>query len=73
MTSYIVPFGGERLDRIAKTLLQSERQGTVEALLSANPGLGAIMEAGTVPAGTVIRAPAAFTAAKKSSFILAWE
>lgn len=72
--NYTVAFGGERLDRIAKKTLQTERQGTVEALLDANPGLAASMQAGLVPAGTVIRLPAAFEPkVEAAAFTLAWE
>ena len=72
--SYIVPIGGERLDRIARKLMQTENQGTVEALLNANPGLASTMATAIVPAGTVIRVPTAFVArAAPSSFVLAWE
>lgn len=72
--TYTVAYGGERLDRIAKKLLQTENLGTVEALLEANPGLAATMQAGLVPAGTVIRLPAGFTPkSETASFTLAWE
>ena len=72
--TYTVAYGGERLDRIAKKLLQTETLGTVEALLEANPGLAASMQAGLVPAGTVIRLPASFTPKSEThSFTLAWE
>ncbi len=72
--TYPVPLGGERIDRIARKLMQTENRGTVEALLEANPGLAAMMTAAIVPAETVVRMPAAFTpktAAKR--FVLAWE
>jgi phage tail protein X len=72
--TYTVGYGGERLDRIAKKLLQTEKLGTVEALLEANPGLAAAMQTGLVPAGTVIRLPAGFTPkSETASFTLAWE
>lgn len=71
--TYTVAYGGERLDRIAKRLMQTETQGTVEALLDANPGLAASMQFGLVPAGTIIRLPAAFTPkTETTSFTLAW-
>lgn len=72
--TYPVQFGGERIDRIARKLLQTENQGTVEALLEANPGLAGMMTAAMVPADTEIRMPMAFapkTAARR--FVLAWE
>lgn len=72
--TYIVRLGGERLDRIARKLMQTENQGTVEAILEANPGLAGMMTAGIVPAGTVIRLPAAFSPkAPAKPFTLAWE
>lgn len=51
MTTYTVSEDVERLDRIARTLFGSERGGTVEALLAANPGLaglGFLLLRGTV-------------------------
>lgn len=72
--TYPVAFGGERIDRIARKLMQTELQGTVEALLEANPGLASMMTAAMVPADTRIRTPVSFspkTSAKR--FILAWE
>ncbi|CAH0339561.1 tail protein X [Rhizobium sp. CECT 9324] len=71
--SYTVAFGGERLDRIAKKLMQTEAQGTVEALLDSNPGLAAIAVSGLVPAGTVIQLPSAFSPKVTNTFTLAWE
>lgn len=71
--SYTVPYGGERLDRIARTLLQTERRGAVEALLAANPDLAARHVSGLVPAGTVINLPTAYAPAKATGFVLAWE
>lgn len=74
MTSYTVPHGGERLDRIAKKLMQTERQGTVEAILAANPGLAALSSSGAmVPEGTVIQVPADYRPAPAQTFTLAWE
>lgn len=70
---YEVAYGGERLDRIAKKLLQTERRGAVEALLTANPGLAGIMNAGIVPAGTEIAVPSAFQPADTARLVLAWE
>lgn len=72
--TYTVAYGGERLDRIAKKLLQTENLGTVEALLEANPGLAAAMQSGLVPAETIIRLPTGFTPKSATqTFTLAWE
>ncbi len=71
--SYVVAYGGERLDRIAKKLLQSEQLGTVEALLDVNPGLASAAVDGTVPAGTVIRLPETFAPRVTVKRVLAWE
>ena len=70
---YEVAYGGERLDRIAKKLLQTERRGAVEALLAANPGLAGIMDAGRVPAQTLIALPADFQPVDSARHVLAWE
>lgn len=53
---YVVRRDGERLDRIARTELGSERGGTVEAILALNPGLARL--GGIPPVGTRIRLPA---------------
>ncbi len=73
MSSHIVAFGGERLDRIARTVLRSERDGTVEALLATNPGLAEQIVDGFVPAGTVIRIPEEFSIEPVRKPVLAWE
>ena len=73
MTIYTVGYGGERLDKIAKTLLQTERNGAVEALLGTNPGLAALAVGGFVPEGTVIVVPTAFDPVPSAVFTLAWE
>ena len=73
MAAYIVAYGGERLDRIAKKLLQTERQGTVEALLKANPRLADLMQNGVVPEGTAIDPPKYFRATPSTTFTLPWE
>jgi len=57
VTTYTVPGDEERLDRIARAIYGSERGGTVEALLEANPGLAA--HGPFVPGGTVIEVPPA--------------
>lgn len=71
--TYIVAYGGERLDRIAKKLMRTETEGTVEALLTANPGLADLLQSGFVPAGTLIKLPAIYVAQPKASYTLAWE
>lgn len=73
MAAYFVAYGGERLDRIAKKLLQTERQGTVEALLKANPRLADVMQNGVVPQGTAIELPTDFRATPSATFTLPWE
>lgn len=52
---YTVKRDGERLDKIARAELGSERGGTVEAILDLNPGLAALGD--TPPPGTKIRLP----------------
>ncbi|PZP59495.1 tail protein X [Agrobacterium sp. MS2] len=73
MSRYTVKLGGERLDRLAKKLMQTEKRGTVEALLRTNPDLAARLVDGVVPAGTVIEVPEAFEPDPVESFTLAWE
>lgn len=73
MTAYIVGYGGERLDKIAKKLLQTERDGTVEALLKANRRLADLMQNGVVPEGTAIDPPKDFRATPSTTFTLPWE
>lgn len=71
---YEVAYGGERLDRIAAKLLQSERNGAVEALLTANPGLARSMGPGMmVPASTTIVVPTDFQPVETARRVLAWE
>lgn len=53
---YTVRRDGERLDKIARAELGTERGGTVESLLALNPGLAALDP--ILPMGTVIRLPA---------------
>lgn len=52
---YLLP-RDERLDRVAKAIYRTEREGTVEALLDANPGLAALGP--ILPRGTVLKVPA---------------
>ena len=68
-----VKYGGERLDRLAKRLMQTERDGAVEALLAANPGLAGVIIDSMVPADTVVIVPEDFVPAPAASFTLAWE
>lgn len=65
--------GGERLDHLAKALMRTEQDGTVEALLSANPGLAASIINGLVPAGTRIVVPEGFVARTTKAVTLPWE
>lgn len=74
MTTYTVPYGGGRIDIVAKRLLQTEQRGALEALLSANPGLVSRLDAGFALEGEVIVVPEDFTAkAPSAGFVLAWE
>lgn len=73
MTTYTVAFAGERLDRIAKKVLQTEHQGAVEALLDANAELADLAASGFVPGGTVITIPSSFNPAPQAAQVLAWE
>jgi phage tail protein X len=59
-----------RLDTIAEAIYGTERTGTVEALLSANPGLGVLSL--LVPRGTVIVVPDRPVAAS-SGYTRPWE
>ncbi|MBB5046805.1 phage tail protein X [Rhodopseudomonas rhenobacensis] len=52
---YIVRRDGERLDKIAKAELGTERDGTVESILKLNPGLAAV--GWRLPLGTKIKLP----------------
>lgn len=70
---YTVPYGGKRLDQIARETLRSERGGTVEAILTANPGLATLLDGATVPAGTSIEIPETYRPAVGSRRVLAWE
>ena len=49
----------ERVDRVAKRLYGSERGGTLEALLAANPGLSelALSQVGYLVRGTELEVP----------------
>ena len=53
---YKVTRDGERLDRVARAELGTERGGTVESVLALNPGLAAFGP--ILPVGTVIKLPA---------------
>lgn len=52
---YRVVRDGERLDRIARVELGTEKGGTVEAILDLNPGLA--RTGPLYPAGTLIKLP----------------
>jgi phage tail protein X len=52
---YTVRRDGERLDKIARAELGSERGGTVESILELNPGLAALGPILTI--NTVIKLP----------------
>lgn len=52
---YIVRHDGERLDKIARDQLGTERGGTVESIVALNPGLAAL--GWTLPIGTKIKLP----------------
>lgn len=67
--AYTVP-RDERLDRVAKAIYQTEREGTMELLLDANPGLAAFGP--IVPRGTVLAVPAR-RIVPTSSFVRPWE
>jgi len=55
--TYTVTEDGKRLDQAALAIYGTERGGSVEALLDANPGLAATLP--FVPAGTVLVVPEA--------------
>jgi len=54
-TTFTVPFGGMRIDRLAAKVLGTANGGAVEQLLDANAGLAAVAD--LVPEGTVIVVP----------------
>jgi phage tail protein X len=70
---FIVPYGGMRLDRIAKAYLQTELLGATEALLEANQGLSDIMVDGTVPEGTAVYPPTVWEQPTTISNVVPWE
>ena len=70
---HTVPYGGERIDRIAKQFLRTERDGATEAMLAANPGLAAVAVDGIVPAGTVVVAPVDWKPVPAAVAVLPWE
>ena len=73
MRTYTVAYGGERLDHIAQKTMQTERDGTVEAILKANPGLATVIVGLLVPAGRTILIPNDFIAKQSAGFTLSWE
>lgn len=70
---FIVPYGGLRLDKIAKAYLQTELMGATEALLDANPGLSDIMVDGEVPEGTAVYPPGNWEPETDVSTVVPWE
>lgn len=70
MKPYIVPHGGQRIDQIAKAMLQTEQLGSVEAVLKANPGLAAL--GAIIPEGMHITPPVAFKAETTQAVVLPW-
>lgn len=72
MSTYTVSaLDGERLDRIARRIYGTEKNGTVEGLLAANPGLAA--HGTIIPPGTVIRTPVELAVKPATTYQLAWE
>lgn len=69
----IVKYGGERIERIARALLGTELDGAVEALLAANPGLGAAEVNGVIPEGFEVVAPVDWSPAASTQYVLAWK
>lgn len=65
----------ERVDRLARRLYGTERGGTLERLLAANPGLAAraIEQAGYLPRGTVVEVPLPAPAAPNPALTRPWE
>lgn len=53
---YTVRRDYERLDKVARSQLGTERGGTVESILSINPGLASLGP--ILPIGTIIKLPA---------------
>ena len=70
-TSYTVTEEVERLDRIARKLYGSERNGTVPLLLAANPGLAS--GGPLLPRGRTIVVPPRPTPAPDAAFVRPWE
>ncbi|UIY44158.1 tail protein X [Methylobacterium radiotolerans] len=65
----------ERIDRLAKRLYETERGGTVELLLAANPGLAALAlkNSGYLPRGLVINVPPAPVSTTNTSLTRPWQ
>lgn len=71
MKAYTVDEDFERLDRIARDLFGSKRGGTVEALLTANPGLA---DRGFIlPRGTVVMVPVLPERTVDPALVRPWE
>ena len=60
-----------RIDRLARALYGDEANGSVEALLDANPGLAEAMMA--IPPGTVLRLPTLAPAPEEAAPVRPWE
>ena len=60
-----------RLDRIARELYGTERGGTIEALLDANPGLAELGP--MIPLGTVLTVPPQPVAPPAAGLTRLWE
>ena len=71
MITRVIAPGGERLDRVAQELYGTERGGTVEALLLANPGLAALGP--IIPEGVRLMVPERVTEPTSHAYQLAWE
>lgn len=72
MTRVVVGYGGQRLDRFARVHLQDEQNGSVEALLKANPELADQVVDGWIPAGTAVLLPTDFAAPAAPKLVLPW-
>lgn len=71
MTTYTVSEDYERLDRIARAIFGTERGGTVEALLTANPGLADLGP--YLPRGTAITVPVLPDQTVDPTYVRPWE
>lgn len=67
----VIAVDEERLDRVAKRLYGTERGGTVELLLAANPGLAEIGP--LLPRGTRIVVPQRPATKPNTAYTRPWE